>query len=63
MIQGFTMPDHYAEVPDMLAKLTPYVMQGKVKYRAHVLDGLQSSIDGLNMLLTGANNGKLIVKL
>ncbi|MFT5314114.1 MAG: NADPH-dependent curcumin reductase CurA [Paraglaciecola sp.] len=63
MIQGFTMPDHFAQVPELLAKLTPYVMQGKIKYRAHVLDGLQSSIEGLNMLLTGANKGKLIVKL
>ena len=63
MIQGFTMPDHYAEIPDLVAKLTPYVTQGKIKYRAHVLEGLQSSIEGLNMLLTGANNGKLIVKL
>ncbi len=63
MIQGFTMPDHYAEIPDLVAKLTPYVMQGKIKYRAHVLEGLQSSIEGLNMLLTGANKGKLIVKL
>ncbi|WP_299080812.1 NADP-dependent oxidoreductase [uncultured Paraglaciecola sp.] len=62
-IQGFTMPDHYDDVPNLIAKLTPYVMQGKIKHRAHVLDGLESSIEGLNMLLTGANNGKLIVKL
>lgn len=62
-IQGFTMPDHYAQVPDLIAKLTPYVMQGKIKHRAHVLNGLESSIEGLNMLLTGANKGKLIVKL
>lgn len=63
MIQGFTMPDHFAQVPELLAKLTPYVMQGKIKYRAHVLEGLESAIEGLNMLLSGANQGKLIVKL
>jgi NADPH-dependent curcumin reductase CurA len=57
------MPDHYAEIPGLIAKLTPYVMQGKIKHRAHTLDGLESSIDGLNLLLTGGNNGKLIVKL
>ena len=62
-IQGFTMPDHYAEIPGLIAKLTPYVMQGKIKHRAHVLNGLLSAIDGLNLLLTGGNNGKLIVKL
>lgn len=62
-IQGFTMPDHYAEIPGLIAKLTPYVMQGKIKHRAHVLTGLLSAIDGLNLLLTGGNNGKLIVEL
>ncbi len=62
-IQGFTMPDHYEKVPELIAKLTPYVTQGKIKYRAHVLDGLESAIEGLNLLLTGGNNGKLIVKL
>jgi NADPH-dependent curcumin reductase CurA len=62
-IQGFAMPDHFSQVPELLGKLTPYVMQGKIKYRAHVLEGLESAIDGLNMFFTGANKGKLIVKL
>lgn len=63
MIQGFTMPDHYAEIPGLITKLTPYVMQGKIKHRSHILNGLESAVDGLNLLLTGGNNGKLIVKL
>jgi NADPH-dependent curcumin reductase CurA len=62
-IQGFAMPDHFADVPALLEKLTPYVLQGKIKYRAHVLDGLESAISGLNMFFTGDNKGKLIVKL
>lgn len=62
-IQGFAMPDHFAQVPELLGKLTPYVMQGKIKYRAHVLEGLESAISGLNMFFTGDNKGKLIVKL
>ncbi|WP_133470119.1 NADP-dependent oxidoreductase [Paraglaciecola marina] len=62
-IQGYAMPDHFPQLAELVGKLTPYVMQGKVKYRAHVLEGLESAIDGLNMLLTGGNNGKLIVKL
>ncbi|MDN7124173.1 NADP-dependent oxidoreductase [Pseudidiomarina terrestris] len=62
-IQGFTMPDHFHQVPSLLAKLTPYVMSGKVKYRAHVIEGLESAIEGLNMFFTGDNQGKLIVKL
>lgn len=62
-IQGFAMPDHFAQVPELLGRLAPYVMQGKIKYRAHVLEGLDSAIDGLNLFFTGENKGKLIVKL
>ncbi|MBT8139125.1 MAG: NADP-dependent oxidoreductase [Gammaproteobacteria bacterium] len=62
-IQGFAMPDHFGDVPELLAKLTPYVMSGKIKYRTHILEGLESAIDGLNMFFTGANKGKLMVKL
>ncbi|MCK6265789.1 NADP-dependent oxidoreductase [Vibrio sp. ZSDE26] len=62
-VQGFAMPDHFGDVPALLGKLTPYVMQGKVQYRSHVLDGLESAMTGLNLLLTGQNQGKLIVKL
>lgn len=62
-IKGFTMPDHFGEVPTLLEKLTPYVMKGQIKHRAHVLEGLESAITGLNLFFTGQNKGKLIVKL
>jgi len=62
-IQGFTMPDHFGEVPALLEKLTPYVMKGQIKHRAHVLKGLESAMTGLNLFFTGQNKGKLIVKL
>ena len=60
-IRGFAMPDHYGEVPSLLEKLTPYVMDGKIKFRTHLLEGLESAIDGLNLFFTGGNRGKLIV--
>jgi NADPH-dependent curcumin reductase CurA len=62
-IQGFTMPDHFHDAPALLAKLTPYVLAGKIKHRSHILQGLESSIEGLNLFSTGGNKGKLIVKL
>ncbi len=62
-IQGFTMPDHQAEWPAMAQKLAGYLMQGQIQYRTHILDGLESAVEGINLLFTGKNNGKLIVKL
>ncbi len=62
-IQGFTMPDHYDKIPGMIQAMSKYLMEGKIKYRAHSLDGLESAIDGINLLFTGGNTGKLMVKL
>jgi NADPH-dependent curcumin reductase CurA len=62
-IRGFAMPDHLQEAPELLAKLTPYVMSGKIKYRSHILEGLETAIEGLNLFFSGGNKGKLIVKL
>lgn len=62
-IEGFTMPDHFHRTGEILETLTPYVKAGKVQYRAHTIEGLESAMDGLNLLFTGKNKGKLIVKL
>lgn len=62
-IRGFAMPDHFADAQSLTEKLTPYVMGGKIKFRTHVLQGLESAVDGLNLFFTGGNKGKLIVKL
>lgn len=62
-IQGFTMPDHLHKAPELIAKLTPYVQAGQIQYRSHILTGLDSAADGLNLFLTGDNHGKLIVEL
>lgn len=62
-ITGFTMPDHWDEVPAMMQKLAAYLAEGKLKYRAHKLEGLESAIEGINLLFTGGNTGKLMVVL
>ncbi len=62
-IQGFTMPDHVAQFPEIVQKIAAYFMAGKLKYRAHKLQGLESAIEGINLLFTGGNEGKLMVEL
>ncbi len=62
-IQGFTVPDHWDEVPEIAQKLAAYLMAGQIKYRAHKLQGLESAIEGINLLFTGGNQGKLMVEL
>lgn len=62
-VTGFAMPDHWDEVPAMTEKLLGYFTAGKLKYRAHKLQGLESAIEGINLLFTGGNTGKLMVEL
>ncbi len=62
-IQGFAMPDHWDTVPALTEKLSAYLTAGKIKYRAHSLYGLESAIEGINLLFTGGNTGKLMVVL
>ena len=47
----------------MMQKLSEYLVAGKLKYRAHKLQGLESAIEGINLLFTGGNTGKLMVEL
>jgi NADPH-dependent curcumin reductase CurA len=62
-ITGFAMPDHWDSLPIMMQKLLAYYQDGKLKYRAHKLQGLESAIEGINLLFTGGNTGKLMVEL
>jgi len=63
IVQGFTMPDHFDKIPSMMQEMSKYLMQGKIKYRAHTLHGLESAIEGINLLFTGGNTGKLLIEL
>lgn len=62
-VTGFAMPDHWGEVPAMSQKLLAYFSAGQLKYRAHTLHGLESAIEGINLLFTGEKSGKLMVAL
>lgn len=62
-IRGYTMPDHWDELPELSRKVGEYLQAGKIRYRAHKLQGLESAIEGINLLFTGGNDGKLMVEL
>jgi len=62
-VQGFVIVDHYDKAPKATEALAGYLQKGQLKYRAHVLHGLESAVDGVNLLFTGENKGKLLVAL
>ncbi|AWY01377.1 NADP-dependent oxidoreductase [Marinomonas primoryensis] len=62
-IQGFTMPDHFHRINEYGQALGEMLEKGELKYRTHVLEGLESAPKGLNLLFNGENKGKLIIAL
>lgn len=62
-IQGFTMPDHFHRIPEYSQALGQMLGKGELKYRSHIIDGLENATSGINLLFSGQNKGKLIVKL
>ena len=62
-IQGFLVSDYAARFTEAGAKLIEWHLAGKLKYRLDVVEGLEQAQAALGKLFTGANTGKLVVKL
>ena len=62
-IEGFTIIDHFHRAPELAAGVMGYLAKAKLDNRTHVIEGLASAMEGVNMLYRGENTGKLIVKL
>jgi NADPH-dependent curcumin reductase CurA len=55
--------DHLARFAEAAIQLATWAAEGKLKNRVHVVDGFLSAPTAINMLFTGENVGKLVVKL
>ena len=62
-MEGFVVFDYLTRTDEALAELVPWVMEGKIRYREDVREGLENAPEALLDLFSGANTGKLIVKV
>ncbi|MDA8524008.1 NADP-dependent oxidoreductase [Alphaproteobacteria bacterium] len=62
-MQGFTMRDYMHRVPEAVQELSVGLKDGSLICRQHILQGLDSFPDGFEMLLAGANEGKLLIRV
>lgn len=62
-MQGFTMRDYMNRVPEAFMALAGWHAKGQVKFRDHVLQGIESFPQAFDMLFSGANQGKLLIQL
>ncbi len=63
-VQGFIVFDFIKRYPEAAAALAGWLREGKLKFRQDVRDGgLEAFPDVLNLLYTGGNFGKLVLRL
>ena len=62
-VQGFIILDFASRFMEAAKQLGQWKMFGKLKDRETIVEGLEKAPDAINMLFTGGNTGKLIVKV
>lgn len=63
-MQGFIIFDDYADrYPEFLQNMGLWLSEGKIKYREHLVQGLEHAPEAFRGLLQGENFGKLVVKI
>jgi NADPH-dependent curcumin reductase CurA len=63
LMQGFNALDEWGRFDEAFAALRQWEQEGRLVHRETVLEGIESCVEALNGLFTGANIGKMLVKL
>jgi NADPH-dependent curcumin reductase CurA len=62
-MEGFVVFDYFARTDEAMAELVPMLADGTLQHREDIRDGLERAPEALVDLYTGANTGKLLVKI
>jgi NADPH-dependent curcumin reductase CurA len=62
-MEGFIVTDYLPRAQEAIPELIKWYVEGKLKYRVDVVEGLKEAPRALNKLFDGSNQGKLIVKV
>jgi NADPH-dependent curcumin reductase len=62
-MEGFIILDYFDRFPAAQAEMAGWLASGQVKSTEHIVEGLERAPEALNLLFTGGNTGKVIVKV
>ncbi|KAJ6531778.1 alcohol dehydrogenase [Mycena capillaripes] len=62
-IQGFIILDYTEEFPAAIEEMARGLVDGSIKRKFHIVEGLEQAPVALPMLFSGGNTGKLVVKV
>lgn len=62
-LTGIIVLDYFAQAEECITQLAQWLGEGKIKYKEHIEEGIENFAPVLRMLFTGANKGKLVLKV
>lgn len=62
-VRGFIVMDFLDRYAEAATQLAQWVMEGKIRHRETIVEGLEKAPEAVNMLFDGGNIGKLVVKV
>ncbi|SFW48795.1 NADP-dependent oxidoreductase [Amycolatopsis australiensis] len=62
-MRGLLVLDHWGLQPQFVSEVAPLVKSGKIKYSETFVDGIRNAPDAFLGLLSGANTGKMLVRI
>ena len=62
-MEGFLILDYFDRLPAAREEMAKWLGEGKIQSSEHIVEGLEHAPEALNLLFTGGNTGKVIVKL
>ncbi|MGI8864240.1 MAG: NADP-dependent oxidoreductase [Solirubrobacteraceae bacterium] len=62
-MEGFIILDYLDRFAEGQGDMARWVGEGKVKFAIHLVEGLEQAPSALNLLFTGGNTGKVIVRV
>jgi len=62
-IEGFIISDYFPRAQEAYRQLAAWVADGRIRWKDHVVQGLENAPEALNLLFSGGNDGKLVVQV
>jgi NADPH-dependent curcumin reductase CurA len=62
-MEGFIIIDYIERFPQAQAEMAGWLASGQLKAAEHLVEGLERCPDALNLLFTGGNTGKVMVRV
>lgn len=62
-MSGIIVFDYFPRALEAIEDLSKWLKEGKIKYKEHIVEGIEKFPQTLRMLFTGKNYGKLLLKI